>query len=225
MILRKHIWYTNLSLLFSFIFSFSPAQVPEKQDFNLKEGIYVNHIHLRNNEPFPFTWLIRDKSEELEEYLKNLAFGTNLQYHDKFGIKRDISPQSILGFVINGQLYIFQGGSFNKAHFQGPICFYTAKIEIERDMPSFGTEPFNNATVHQNTEYYYELEQFFLKIETGKSVVATQESFMSLIEDEPTLFNAYKMLQNKQRRTLLFLYLRKYNERHVFETKDQIHNR
>lgn len=172
---------------------------------------------MRNNDPFPFTWLIREKSEELEEFLKNLAFGTELQYHDKFGIRRNIVPQSILGFVINGQLYIFQGGSFNKAHFQGPICFYTAKIEIERDMPAFSAEPFNNAAVHQNTEYYYELEQFFLKIETGKSVVATQETFMSLIEDEPTLYNAYKMLQNKQRRTLLFLYLRKYNERHTIK--------
>jgi len=195
------------------------SQTTKTVNPRIKDGIYLNHIQLRNNAPIPFNWIIKDKEIKLDEYLKDLIFHQYFIYHDQYGIKRKVPPERITAFVINGQLYIYQGGSFNKSHFQGPICFYTAKIEIERNIPAHSSDPYYSSVSVSSTESYYEMEQFFFKIETGETVIATQQSFSELILDEPTISNAYKMLQNKQRRTLLFMYLRKYNEKHLIKNR------
>lgn len=184
-----------------------------------KEGIYLDFIKLRNNTPVKYSSIIKDKDVAIDDYLKNLSYKQEFKYYDKYGIRRTVSPQTISGFVINGQLYIYKGGSFNKVHFQGAICFFTAKVEIEKPSYNYSTDPFYSPVNAQQTDYYYELEQFFFKIETGTIKVATQENFSELIKDEPEIYNSYKMLPNKQRRSLFFMYLRKYNERHLIRNK------
>ena len=59
-----------------------------------------------------------------------------------------------------------------------------------------------------------EMRQFFLDFETGQVIEYGINNFMTILMRDKDLYDEYIQLNKRKKRQMMFLYLRKFNEKH-----------
>ncbi|MBN1109036.1 MAG: hypothetical protein JXR66_04015 [Bacteroidales bacterium] len=204
-------------------------------DFRFKDGIYVNFEQVKLNNPIPKARLLTSTDYNDKEFFRKLFESDKLYYYDGMGVRQEIPVSSIWGYARNGVLYIQVQNNFNRITFVGSICHFVADITTvdNRYYSPYGGyydpyyySPYNYGYGSYYSPYgsYYspysrgsmtrnELKQYLIDFEEGKIIEFDQKNTELLLMKDAELYEEYVKLSRKERKNLMFVYIRKFNER------------
>jgi hypothetical protein len=188
-------------------------------EFEFTDGIYLNFMQVRNNDPIPKSRLITDVEYQSKDFFEQVLDNRFVYFFDQMGLRKQVRTSDIWGFSRNGILYIAMEDGFYRITIVGRICHFVANIT------TYDTRYYDP---YYYNPYYYdyyryggypstystnELRQYLLDFDTGEVLNYTRESLKVLLMKDPELYDEYSQLRRKKQKQLKFLYLRKFNER------------
>jgi hypothetical protein len=180
----------------------------------------MNIEDVKRNNPIPKERIITELNENDYAFFDNLLQSDYVSVLDDMGLKLEIKVKSIWGFSQNGILFIQWNNEFNRIPVFGNICHFIAdKTYVDNNYNPY----YNNYNSYYNPYYYpntqtvkTELRQYILDMETGQVMDYTHENLEVILVRDKKLYEEFVKLKTKQKKTLKFLYLRKFNENNPF---------
>jgi hypothetical protein len=200
-------------------------------DFKFKDGIYLNFELVKANNPIPKAKLLTSADYNDRDFFKKVFESGKIYFYDEMGIRQEIDKSSIWGFARNGVLYVLIQDNFNRITFVGNICHFVADVttydtRYNNYSPYGYYDPYSSYGYGGSYPYgsYYspyrqqsiprnELKQYIFEFETGKILEFTTENVEILLMKDPTIYNEYVQLPKKKKKELMFVYIRKFNEK------------
>ncbi len=205
-------------------------------DFRFTDGIYLNFEQVRTNNPIPKAKILTSTDYNDKEFFKNLLANNKIYYYDGMGVRQEVETNSIWGYARNGVLNIQIQGNFNRITFVGTICHFVA------DVTSYDERYYNSPYGYYDpyyspyySPYYYpynyyspygsyyspyrnnsarnELKQYLIDFENGKILEYDIENTELLLMKDSQLYEEYVQLPRKKKKELMFVYIRKFNEK------------
>lgn len=186
------------------MFRYTPSSI-------LKEGVYLTFENFIKQKPIPFENIRTvNKETSIENLLKQKVF----YYTDASGFTKEIESRSIWGYVLNNALFVYYNKDFFRVSYLGSIAHFIATQTIRNYVNPY--DPYYGYYYPYPTHSYEttQLIQNIIDFKTGKIYPFTPDAVLALISDDNELFNEYSQLKKKKKRELMFLYIRKYNEKH-----------
>jgi hypothetical protein len=174
--------------------------------FSLREGIYLNFEQFRSNRPILLNQLQTTADRSSPDFMLRLTAVRTVAWKDSSGILHDTLVSKLWGYNFNRHVYIQTANDFTRLVVMGSLCHFTG-TEINY-MYTGGPGPGGNAPVKQQ-------QQFVLDMRTGTVSAFTVSAMLNLLEEYDTVLHAeFLKLKKRKRNQQMFIYLRKYNERH-----------
>ena len=201
-----------LALLCVFCSGFLAAQQDSLQyiqGFSFQQGIYLNFEQFRTNHPVPKSDIVFDADTSRLDFIKLALSKDNVQWRDSSGNIQTTKLISLWGYSENNAVYIRMGYSFNRIMVIGSICHFTAYVT---NYMSTGPGTYPNQQYGAPVE---SLQQFVLDMKTGATYDFNSNTMLYLLSRDPQLYGEFSALKKRKRREQIFIFLRKYNERHL----------
>jgi hypothetical protein len=201
-------------------------------DFRFSDGIYLTFDQVKFNKPIPKAKLLTSVDYNDREFFKKILEGDKIYFYDNMGVRQEVVRSNIWGYARNGVLYVQMQENFNRITFVGNICHFVADI-TSYDSRSYGSpygyydpyySPYGYGSYY-NPYYspYYspyrsnmgrsELKQYIIDFESGKVLEFDVENTELLLMKDNTLYEEYVQLSRRKRKDLMFVYIRKFNEK------------
>jgi hypothetical protein len=210
-------------------------------DFRFTDGIYLDFEQVKSNNPIPKAKLLTSTDYNDREFFKKLLEAGKIYFYDGMGIRQEVVTGNIWGYARNGILYIQVQENFNRITFVGSICHFVADITTYD--PRYYSSPYGYYDPYYSSYYspysvyspygygnysypgsYYspyrqsnmarnELKQYLIDFETGKIVEFDMQNTELLLMKDTQLYEEYVQLPRKKKKDLMFVYIRKFNER------------
>jgi hypothetical protein len=199
-------------------------------DFRFNDGIYLNFDQVKLNSPIPKAKLLTSVDYNDREFFKKIFEMDKIYFYDGMGMRQEIEKNTIWGYSRNGVLYIQIQGNFNRITFVGTICHFVADIttnESRYNSPYGYYDPYYSPYGYSNyySPYGYyspyrqsnisrtELKQYLIDFESGKILEFDIENTELLLMKDNVLYEEYVQLSKKKKKELMFVYIRKFNEK------------
>lgn len=204
-------------------------------DFRFHDGIYLNFEQVKSNNPIPKAKLLTSVDYNDREFFRKLFENDKIYFYDNMGIRQEILKNDIWGYSRNGVLYVQIQENFNRITFVGNISHFVADITTydSRYSPygygnyydpyyspyGYGSyypyspyspyySPYRNSNVSRN-----ELKQYIIDFETGKVLEFDIHNTELLLMKDKEIYEEWANLPKRKRKELMFVYIRKYNEK------------
>lgn len=201
-------------------------------DFRFTDGIYLNFDQVKMNAPIPKSKLLTSVDYNDREFFKKVFEGEKIYFYDNMGIRQELPKSSIWGYSRNGVLYVQVQDNFNRITFVGSICHFVADITTY-DSRSYNSpygyydpyySPYGYSNYYNPYNPYYspyragnmsrnELKQYLIDFESGKVLEFDVENTELLLMKDNQLYEEYAQLSRKKKKELMFVYIRKFNEK------------
>jgi len=221
----------------------SGEMVKYTPDFRFNDGIYLNFDQVRANNPIPKAKILTSTDYNDKDFFRNIMGGEKIYFFDAMGVRQEVDRTSVWGYSKNGILYIQIQGNFNRITFIGSICHFVANVTSYDNSyynSPYGYSPYGYSpygySPYGYSPYYYspysygnyyspygypynsnttrnELVQYVIDFESGKILEYDVENTELLLMKDSELYEEYVRLPSKQRKDLMFVYIRKFNER------------
>ena len=220
--------------LFSSFGQEKEGMVKYTPDFKFKDGIYLNFEQVKFNNPIPKAKLLTSVDYNDREFFKRILEMDKIYFYDNLGVRQEIAKNSIWGYSRNGVVYVQVQENFNRITFFGNICHFVA------DITTYDSHYYNNPYGYYDPYYspysgygnyyspynspYYspygqsstprtELKQYIIDFESGKVLEFDVENTELLLMKDNQLYEEYVQLSNKKKKDMMFVYIRKFNEK------------
>jgi hypothetical protein len=210
------------------------GMVKYSPDFRFKDGIYLNFEQVKLNSPIPKAKLLTSIDYNDREFFKKIFEIDKIYFYDNMGIRQEVAKNSIWGFSRNGVLYVQIQDNFNRITFIGSICHFVADITTY-DSRSYGSpygyydpyySPYGYSNYYNPYSPYYspyrqsnmtrnELKQYLIDFESGKVLEFDVGNTELLLMKDNQLYEEYVQLSRKKKKQLMFVYIRKFNEKNL----------
>lgn len=170
--------------------------------FDFNEGIYRNFDEFKMNEPYYKVGLIQDKqgNSTPEMWRENEV----LYYPEENGELQRIDEKNVWGYCYRDAVNVQVNGAFERLVVVGSLCHFLGTAT------SYASDPFSyNGSSRQVVQ-----QQYFIDMETGGTFEFNVENMSSILDRDEILFGQFEDVPKKKKKDVLFLYLRKYNERY-----------
>jgi len=187
-------------------------------EFSFKEGIYLNFGQVQANAPLPKSRVITNSDYNDPEFFDKVLQKDKIFFYDHLGNKNELRTKDIWGYSRNGYIYIKLDDGFFRITMIGAICHFIASETVYR-----GVSPTDYYSYSPYYDPYYrspysrestEVRQYLLDFSTGNVLSYDESSLKILLMKDPVLHDEYLALSNKKRKQQIFMYLRKFNEKH-----------
>jgi len=222
--------------------SFIPVKGQDKEgmvkytpDFRFRDGIYLNFDQVKANSPIPKAKILTSTDYNDREFFQKLFESGKIYFYDNMGIRQEIEKNSIWGYSRNGILYIQIQGNFNRITFIGSITHFVADVTTYDNRyynyPYSYYDPYSYYYPYYGYGSYYspygsyyspyrqsnmirsELKQYIIDFETGKILEFDIENTELMLMKDSELYEQYVQLSRKKKKELMFVYIRKFNEK------------
>jgi len=211
-------------------------------DFKFTDGIYINFDQVKDNNPIPKAKILSSTDYNDKDFFKNIFESGKIYFYDEIGVRQEVEVGSIWGYSRNGVLYIQVQGNFNRITFIGSICHFVADITTydQQYYSPYGSNyysPYNYGYSPYNQLYYpygsyyspygssyspygtsavpkSEIRQFMVNFSTGEILEFTLENTKMVLMQDPELYEQFVNEKKSKQKDLMFVYLRKFNEKH-----------
>ena len=209
-------------------------------DFKFRDGIYLNFDMVKTNSPIPKAKLFTSVDYNDKDFFDQVMSAEKIYYYDNLGVRQEIEKDAIWGFARNGVLYARVQKTFNRITFFGSIIHFVADVTtVSQGYNPYGYyDPYYSPyrsyyspsgyspySSRYYDPYYYggypsgntsrtDLQMFMIDFETGKSYEYNTENLEALLMKDPELYEEFVSMRNKNQKKMMFVYLRKYNEKH-----------
>jgi hypothetical protein len=201
-------------------------------DFKFIDGIYLNFDQVRENSPIQKAKLLTSADYNDRDFFNKVFESGKIYFYDEIGVRQVVDKSNIWGFARNGVLYVLIQDSFNRITFVGSICHFVADVTTYDTRYSnyspYGYydpyySPYGFGSYSPYGSYYSpyqqqrvvrnELKQYIFDFETGKVLEFTTNNVELLLMKDPAVYDEYVQLPNKKKKELMFVYIRKFNEK------------
>jgi hypothetical protein len=201
-------------------------------EFRFTDGIYLNFEQVKINSPIPKAKLLTSVDYNDREFFKKILEMDKIYFYDNMGIRQEVAKNSIWGYTRNGVLYVQIQEGFNRITFVGSICHFVADITTYDsryyNSPYGYYDPYYSPYGYSNyynpySPYYSpyrqsnmsrnELKQYIIDFESGKVLEFDVENTELLLMKDNQLYEEYVQLPRKKKKELMFVYIRKFNEK------------
>jgi len=225
-----------LLLLLSAVLTFAQKAdtlVRYTPDFKFRDGIYLNFDMVRSNSPIPKAKLLTSVDYNDKDFFTEILAGDKIYFYDNMGVRQEIDKSSLWGFSRNGVLYRKIQDNFNRITFFGSIIHFVADVTTSDQMYNpYGNYPYNYYSPFYSpyyssyNPYSYgypyrqspvsrtDLKMFMIDFETGNEYEYNLKNLEMLLLKDPELYEEFVSMRNKNQKKMMFVYLRKYNEKH-----------
>ena len=185
------------------------------RDFVFKDGVYLSLYQFKNNNPIPTSKVIFKSNKDDRDYLKIVLSNSSFQYVDSTGRQQEAKTGEIWGYCSNGTIYINYGISFSRMVIIGSLCHFVATVatKVSSDPLGYG---YGSGGVGYSPypRYVYSTQQFILDFESGRIIDFNADNMEVILQRDEALHADFIVLKRKQKRDSVFLYLRKFNDKH-----------
>ena len=203
-------------------------------DFRFKDGIYLNFEQVKNNSPIPKAKLLTSVDYNDRDFFKRLLEMEKIYFYDDMGVRQEITKSNIWGYARNGVIYVQVQENFNRITFIGNICHFVADITTYDNRyynsPYGYYDPYYSPYSGYGNYYspYYspysypygqssmprtEVKQYLIDFESGKVLEFDVDNTELLLMKDSQLYEEYVQLSGKKKKELMFVYIRKFNEK------------
>lgn len=208
-------------------------------DFRFQDGIYLNFEQVKANSPLPKAKILTSADYNDRDFFNKVFASEKIYFYDEMGVRQEVNKEDIWGFARNGVLYVMVQGNFNRITFFGNICHFVADITTyDNRYNYYSPYGYYDPYYSYGYPYYYspysyyggypyyspyysrpynssrtELRQYIIDFETGKILEFNIENVKLLIMKDPEVYEEYVKLSRKKQKELMFVYVRKFNER------------
>ena len=201
-------------------------------EFRFMDGIYLNFEQVKMNSPIPKAKLLTSVDYNDREFFKKIFEMEKIYFYDNMGVRQEVAKNSIWGYARNGVLYVQIQEGFNRITFVGSICHFVADITTYDsryyNSPYGYYDPYYSPYGYSNyynpySPYYSpyrqsnmsrnELKQYIIDFESGKVLEFDVENTELLLMKDNQLYEEYVQLSRKKKKELMFVYIRKFNEK------------
>ena len=210
-------------------------------DFKFRDGIYFNFDQVKTNNPIPKAKLFTSVDYNDKDFFDQVLSSEKIYFYDNMGVRQEIEKDAIWGFARNGVLYVKVQNSFNRITFFGSIIHFVADVTSTSPgyYPYSYYDPYYSPYRSYYSPYNYspyrnyydpygyrygnpysrntsrtDLEMFMIDFETGKVYDYDMNNLEVLLIRDPELYEEFVSMRNKNRKKMMFVYLRKFNEKH-----------
>ena len=198
-------------------------------EFKFNDGIYLNFDQVKLNSPIPKAKLLTSIDYNDREFFKKILEIDKIYFYDNMGVRQEIAKNTIWGYARNGVLYVQIQENFNRITFIGNICHFVA------DITTYDSRYYNSPYGYYDPYYspygyssyynpYYspyrqsniarnEMKQYLIDFESGKVMEFNVENTELLLMKDSQLYEEYVQLSRKKKKELMFVYIRKFNEK------------
>lgn len=136
---------------------------------------------------------------------------STIVFLDSTGKEWEVKSREIWGYSSNGSVFVSHGTDFNRINVIGSLSHFVATIPVRVGMndPFYYNDPFQSGQ-----QYTYVSSQYVMDFETGKILEFNSENMEALLKRDEPLFKEFTALRKKQKRDMIFVYLRKFNEKY-----------
>lgn len=205
---------TNFTLIIFFFFlrlSFAqPDSMPYSRDYEFNEGLYLTINQFKSNDPLSKQAIISSIPKNELDFLKQVTEQKVINYIDANGKEQQIETISLWGYCQNRSVYLNFNNEFNKLNVIGALCHFTAIVKINIGY----RDPMNYNYGFSNTAD--ELRQFVLDTKSNKVFDFDVKNMELLLLGDSDLQNQFMALKKRNKANSIFIFLRKYNEKHPF---------
>jgi len=174
-------------------------------DFDFQEGIYRTFQEFKNNAPYFKVGLVQDnRGTKIPEMWRE---DEALFYPDENGELQPIDKEKMWGYSYRDAIYVQVNNTFERIMVLGSICHFLGTTT------SYTSDPFGyygGGSSRQTTQ-----RQFMLDMENGGIYDFNTENLSAILERDQVLSEQFEDIPKKKKKDALFLFLRKYNERHA----------
>ena len=201
-------------------------------DFRFKDGLYLNFDQVKLNSPIPKAKLLTSVDYNDREFFKKIMEMDKIYFYDNMGVRQEVEKNNIWGYARNGVLHVQIQGNFNRITFVGSICHFVADITTYDpyyyNSPYGYYDPYYSPYGYGNYyspygSYYSpyrqssmprtELKQYIIDFESGKVLEFDPENTELILMKDNELYEEYVQLSKKKKKELMFVYIRKFNEK------------
>lgn len=178
--------------------------------YKIKEGIFISFDQLLLNKPLSFERVISgDKNDD--NWYSNIFKNQKIVFLDDYGIQQTVETKQLWGYCRNGAVYVNYNNDFYRVPYIGKISHYVATQTIRVDN---GFDPYYNySNTYMPSYETSHIVQNLIDFENGKSFPFTLETVQAFISKDSDLFNEFNLLKQNKKKQMMFLYIRRYNER------------
>ncbi|OFX20161.1 MAG: hypothetical protein A2033_17290 [Bacteroidetes bacterium GWA2_31_9] len=206
-----YIFFFAVSNLFSQVDSVN--LIKYSTDYRFKDGIFLTFEYVKSNSPIPKTNIqFITESDDIDYYTK-LFNQKKITYTDN-GKTVEISSENVWGFSKNGTLYIQWNNELFRIPYIGSISHFIANVTLYRDrfQDPFMYDPYFSS-FPQPSYSSKETRQFLLDFSSGQIIEYNVQNVSAILMRDTELFDEYNLLKKRKKRQLMFLYIRRFNER------------
>jgi len=212
------------------------GMVPITPDFKFFDGIYLNFEQVKVNKPIPKSKLLTSVDYNDREFFKKIFESDKIYFYDEMGVRKEVEKANLWGYARNGVLYVQIQENFNRVTFVGSICHFVADITTYDsryyNSPYGYYDPYYSPYGYGYGNYYSpygygnyyspyrqpnmartELKQYIIDFDSGKVLEFDVENTELCLMKDRDLYDEYVQLSNKKKKELMFVYIRKFNEK------------
>ncbi len=201
-------------------------------DFRFNDGIYLNFDEVKMNKPIPKAKILTSVDYNDREFFKKVLEPGKIYFYDNMGIRQEVPINNIWGYARNGVLYVQIQSNFNRITFVGSICHFVADVTTYD--PRYYNSPYGyydpyyspygySGYYNPYNPYYYpygqssmsrtEMKQYLIDFDSGKVLEFDVDNTELLLMKDTALYDEYVQLSRKKKKDLMFVYIRKFNEK------------
>lgn len=199
----------TLLLFFYSVLSFAQTDsIAYDRDFEFKEGIYLTVNQFKTNRPIPQSAIVSSVPRTELNFLTQVLEKKKISYKDEKGVEQEIATNTIWGYCRNRTVYLNFNQTFNRINVIGNLCHFTSEVVV---LSTYQDPMYYN---HGMSNSYNELRQFIFC--TGSNTVKdfNVSSMEEILKNDKELNDEFAKLKKKDKANSIFIYLRRYNEKH-----------
>ncbi len=201
--------------VFKWIFLFSPllsgAQtntVAYSRDYEFKEGIFLTLNNFKNNQPILKSQINSSIPTSEIDFISQIVEQKTIIYKDSAGFEQKLQTNTTWGYAQNRTISINFNNEFHRLNVIGNLSLFSA---IVVQSPT-RTEPIGDMYAIEPT--FQSVQQYVFDTKTNKVFDFTSKNMEILLKDDVELYTQFMKLKKRKKADEIFIYLRKYNERH-----------
>jgi hypothetical protein len=198
----------SLLLLLSVVSRSSPDSVAYSRDYEFKEGFFLTAEQFRTNSPILKNSVVSGYPKSEVDFMTQMLEQKFLTYKADDGSEQKVETSSLWGYCQNRSIFIYFNNDFHRLNVIGTLCHFTAAINTSITY----NDPMNTYGINTSNE----MRQYIFDTRTDKILEFVVNNMEVIMEDDPELLSEFTKLKKRKKADSIFIYLRKYNEKHPF---------
>lgn len=182
--------------------------VAYSRDYEFKEGLFLTLEQFKKNTPIRKSAIVSVLPKDQIDFLTQVTEQKTVAYKDSAGMEHKIETATIWGFYQNRTVFINFNNDFNRVNVIGTLSLFSAIVT----QAPLRNEPIGDMYAIEPS--FTELRQFVFDTQTNKVFDFNVKNMELLLKNDAELHAQFMKLKKRKKADSIFIYLRKYNEKH-----------